>query len=117
MSKMWFDKTELTKTIQKNRDGHRAEFEEAMKGYEEEATKSLGRILQAIKDGKRPVISLYMTIPEDHTKDYDRVLKMLAMSQEGNIELDEDDFAQYVQDDWGWKKTFETTNALYKKSK
>jgi hypothetical protein len=54
-----------------------------------------------------------MTRPEDHTRDYDRVIAMLERHQGEAIDLLEDDFAMYVQDDWAWKAQFLASNSGY----
>jgi hypothetical protein len=51
--------------------------------------------------------------PMDQTRDYDRVISMLEMSTEEEIELNHSDFAAYVLDDWAWKRQWVGTNAAY----
>jgi hypothetical protein len=51
--------------------------------------------------------------PQDHTIDYDRVIKMLEMSVDSLIELDEGAFDQYVMDNWSWKGDALATNEMY----
>jgi hypothetical protein len=49
----------------------------------------------------------------NQTKDYDRVLKMLDMTTDEVVVLSEDDFAQYVMDEWQWKEQFSQINSTY----
>jgi hypothetical protein len=44
--------------------------------------------------------------PESHMGDYARVLKMLEMDIKPEIMLDEQQFANYVMDEWNWKYNF-----------
>ena len=43
----------------------------------------------------------------------DRRIQMLEMDIDPNVILSEQEFAQYVQDDWGWRKQWTTTNSVY----
>jgi hypothetical protein len=54
-----------------------------------------------------------LPMPEDHTDDYERAIKMLDLDVREDIELTEQEFAQYVLDDWGWKDQWTTTNSAY----
>lgn len=116
MEKMTYRRDDLLKVLRENRANHRKEFEGAIKGYEEDAIARLQGLVKQMKAGKRPSLMISMPIPQDHTKDYDRVIRMLEMCVTDIIELDETDFQQYVQDDWAWKGQFSATNAMYMKS-
>lgn len=41
------------------------------------------------------------------------MIKMLEMCVADEVTVTEQQFSQYVLDDWGWKKQFITTNARY----
>lgn len=104
---------DLKKTVQKNRDEHRAIFEEAVEGYKKRAVEILEDHIARIKAGKVERVSVSLPVPQDHTADYDRVIKMLDMSVDDNVTLDEQAFAEYVMDDWGWQKQFLSDSAAY----
>lgn len=106
-------KAALIEKIQSNRDAHRAIFLEAVDGYRVMAEKILEQHLAEIRSGKMKVVFVTLPAPDDHTRDYDRVLAMLDMSVEEEITLSQADFAQYVQDDWSWKRAFLTSNSTY----
>lgn len=106
-------KSELLETLRKNRQEHRAIFEEAQVGYRAEAIKLLDKALQDAKAGRTIITFVKLNSPIDQTKDYDRAIKMIEMSVDENIEISEADFANYVLDDWHWKQNFMTTNAFY----
>lgn len=113
MKNMKFAVTDLTTLIQKNREEHRSIFLEALEGYRRKIAEHLNQMVTDLKAGKR--ISHYITLaqPSDHTKDYDRVLQMLAMTTEEVIELNEQEFGQYVRDEWQWKANFASSNRSY----
>lgn len=113
MDEIKFKVAELLTALKANREAHRAEFEKAMSGYEVEATEQLQAMIEKVKAGKRPNVYITLAMPQDHTKDYDRVIRMLEMSVEDTLVLSEHEFAMYVQDDWQWKGQFTTTNSVY----
>ena len=106
-------KEELLSTIIKNRESHRKIFDEAIVGYREQAIKELDAMLAEAKEGKRIRRAVSLIEPIDQTREYDKAIKMLQMSVDDVIELDEHQFSQYVLDDWGWKKSFLHSNRGY----
>lgn len=106
-------KTELLDVLQKNRESHRTIFLEAQEGYRQKVITSLDEMLAEARGGKRRSYRLYLSEPEDHTKDYDTVIRMITMSQDETIELDDTAFTQFVMDDWQWKRQFLHANSVY----
>jgi hypothetical protein len=106
-------KTELLDVLRKNREAHRDIFEKACVGYRKVAVEELERSLADARAGRKIRQNLALIEPMDQTKDYDRAIRMLEMSIEDTIELDEQQFAQYVQDDWRWKEQFTASNSRY----
>jgi hypothetical protein len=116
MEKVTVRKEDLVKAVQANRDEHRSIFEEAVAGYRKRGIELLEEHIARIKTGKLEQIRVTMPVPQDHTHDYDRVLKMLNMSTADEIELDENRFAQYVMDDWQWQRQFLTDSSAFSAS-
>lgn len=106
MENIQVNKAELLEKIKQNRADHRAIFEEALDGFRAQAIEVLNRALDNVKAGNRQDISISRLVPRDHTGDYDRAIAMIEMSLGETIVLSEDDFAQYVMDDWGWQRSF-----------
>ena len=106
-------KADLLAKIRANREAHQAIFEEAKAGYKELAKAALKKHLRDVERGEMQVISIMMPAPVNQTKDYDRIITMLEMEVKGEVELDEQQFSQYVMDDWRWKQAFLTSNAGY----
>lgn len=108
-----FQIDDLLSILGKNRDDHRAIFDEAVEGYKQKATELLEDHIDRIRKGDLTAVYVNLPRPEDHTQDYNRVIKMLELSTDSTIELDEHDFAQYVMDDWAWKRQFLISNTHY----
>jgi hypothetical protein len=110
--KVTVDKQEILGIIRKNREAHKAIFAEAVEGYRKKAVELLERRIAEVKEG-RFFTYVQMTQPEDHTWDYDRILKMLEHHHGEEIALIEADYAMYVLDDWQWKRQFLASNSAY----
>lgn len=104
---------DLLKTLQKNRTEHREIFLEAIDGYRKAAMKALEDRIREAKANKRVSLHFRLEEPQDQTKQYDRIIKMLEMSVDEVIELTQQEFANYVMDDWSWMDQFLHSNVSY----
>lgn len=110
--------SDLITLVRDNRATHRNVFEEALAGFRLAANRALNERIDEIAN--REIVSLVFTlpIPEDHTDDYSRVLTMLEMTLAAGqelITLDSSEQAQFVMDDWAWKRAFGETSTFYGK--
>jgi hypothetical protein len=101
-----YRKDELLTIIRANQATHRAVFEAALDGYRKQALVLLEDTLEQVSKGATPELRILLARPEFHGRDYDRIIKMLEMEVADEISLDESQFAQYVMDDWDWKRTW-----------
>lgn len=107
-------KLDLIQILMKNRATHRTVFLAAWEGYRKEAERLLAKRLAAIKAGRMPKkVEVILYAPQDHTPDYDRVIKIMEMYVGDTVILTEQDFAQYVQDDWAWKRAWLKMSSSY----
>lgn len=113
MEPVTVDKAELLNIITANRNRHREVFEAALTGYRQYAQDQLEEHLLDLSAGKTPKIQINIARPVDHTRDYDRVIDMLKMHKGDEFTLNEADFAQYVHDDWSWKRQWTVSNSGY----
>lgn len=108
------NRTELIDKLTANRAQHRAVFEEALVGYQTRLIAELERRIRDLRKGRRIDHYIRLPEPEDHTDEYDRVIAMAEMSVDDTIQLSNDDFAQYVMDQWHWKQNFTETTEVYR---
>lgn len=106
-------KDSVLEKLKSNRDGHRAIFEEALDGYHKVVTEHLEQALADARANKQYTTYLALPEPQDHTRDYDRVIALVDMSLDKELELTLIEFSQYVLDDWGWKGDFIGTANIY----
>jgi len=98
------NKDKLITILKSNRDKHRQIFLEAVDGYRKRLLKELEDQVEQVKQGKHIDRIVHFPEPQDQTKDYERVIGMLEMSNDTEIELSEANYAQYVMDDWQWSR-------------
>lgn len=113
MREVTVDKTKLREIVKTNRDQHRGQYEKAMEGYIASTFQALEEHAAALRKDRRHRVYITDPAPEDHTHDYDVVLKMIDMSVDNTITLDQASFRQYVEDDWQWKHAWTVGNSKY----
>ena len=106
-------KEELIEVLQKNRGRHGEVFEKSYKKFMRAVESELEGRLERIRRGKAVNLHIRLPEPKDMTDSYDRALQMLEMETRDEIELSEQEFQQFVQDDWTWKREFVSTAASY----
>jgi len=109
-------KTQLKKTLEENLETHQKDFEIAWTAFREKAIENFEERLRAIKSARKgEQINLHvgLTVPEDHSEDYVRALEMLKWEVGDTVKLEEHEFQQLVQDDWGWSRSFKFSNMSY----
>jgi len=107
---------ELLNTIIFNRDNHRDTFEQALTNYHNKAIEEFEKRIERIKKNKDFSLYVNIPVPEDHTEDYDRVIKMLQMHKKAGedfIEISEHQFSMYICDEWAWRKQWLTNTQSY----
>lgn len=106
-------KEKLLEVLNKNKNAHRDLFLKAQEGYREKAIEELEKALDRAKNHKAERVYVALPWPEDHTSDYERIIRMVEYSVDNIFELDEQEFARYVLDNWEWKKQWTATSAAY----
>ena len=109
-------KSELLDVLRKNREQHRKIFLEAQESYRTAVIKELDFMLEEARSGRRIKRAVELTEPVDQTREYDRVIRMMEMSVDETIPLEEHEFRCYVLDEWGWKASFLASNRHYSKT-
>lgn len=110
-------KDDLLVKLKANREAHKAQFEEAAEGYRVKVIDVLTERLEDARRGKLPQLIFNLPMPINQTAQYDRVIGMLQMTVEDVIELEEQDYQQYVLDQWGWSAATTATNTMYTASR
>lgn len=107
------EKQRLLDIIRANRTKHNDTYEAAKTAYAEKGVELLKKLIQKLEKGEtlRPYLNL--PEPENHVDDYDRAIQMLELDSRDTIELNEQEFRQFVQDEWDWKQNWLTSTSSY----
>lgn len=103
----------LLATLKENREKHGADYEQARVGYVAVTAKQIKEYLVRLAGGELLERAYLPNPPENHTKDYDFAIQMMEWSTDETIELTQTQFAQYVQDNWGWRDRWMVSNSAY----
>lgn len=109
-------KADLIETLKANRKAHVEAFEAVWAAFQRKAAKQAERMLaeiQSARQGDHIRLHLSLEVPENHEDDFTRAIQMLEWEVGDEVMLTEYEFAQFVQDDWGWKQQFRTTGMEY----
>lgn len=113
MDEVRVNTAELVEILKKNREKHRAIFEEAIEGYRKRVIEHLDYALECAKSGKKIITHLVLVRPTDHTLDYDHAIGMLEMSVDDSVVIDYREYRQYVCDEWTWSSQFSSSSSSY----
>lgn len=107
-------KAKLIAVLKENLESHLAQYKEAYAGYRKALISTLGKMYDDAKKGVEVEHAIVLDIPENHAKDYKRVIGMLEMSVDDTVLITATEYNTYVLDDWGWKERFTRTSTEYK---
>jgi len=117
MNAVKINKVELLEILRKNKEKHVTEFNEAVEDYKAAAIQVAKENVSLAKSGDLDKIARFKHLPAKPTSyetSYTRAIRMLELSVDTVIEVEEQVFNQLVLDEWSWKNSFVTSNALYK---
>ena len=110
-------RTDLLAAVLTNLAKHIGEYDEAVEDYKAVAIKVAKENLKLANSGDLTTIAKVRPMPAppvSYEAEYNRAVKMLQMSVEEEIELEDDVFNQLVMDEWSWKRAFSVSNMAYK---
>lgn len=125
MNSIIMNVSKVLETVKENRKTHKEDFILALNGYkiksEEKFRKYTKQFKQNLLDFDIEPKNLQVSLgsfnlpifPENHLAEYDRVIKMLEMTTQKEIELDHKEFSNYIMDNWDWKNSFKTIVSGY----
>lgn len=107
------NKEELLKTLERNRDEHRVIFLAAQVAYRSAMIAEMDRALDEARSGGQIRRAFTLPVPEDHTADFNTAIQMLAWHQSKTVDLEQYEFEQYVENQWGWRASFAANTQSY----
>ena len=117
MKNVKMNRLELLNIVRENAKKHLADYDEAVVDYKVLVAKLAKSNLKLANTGDLKEIAKMKKIPAEpvaYADNYSRAIRMLELSVEDTIEIEEHIFNQLVLDEWGWKQSFVAASALYK---
>jgi reverse gyrase len=117
MKAIKMNRAELLDIVRSNAEKHVSEFNEAVGDYKKLALQTALTNAELAKTAELEEfrkIKSHPTPPQSYEDSYRRAIRMLELSIDDIIEIEEDIFNQLVLDEWSWKRGFVTTNSMYK---
>lgn len=117
MNAVKINRLELLGIVRENATKHVATYEEAVEDYKKAVLKIATDNLVLAQSSdleKFTKIKNNISPPVNYATSYTRAIRMLELSVEEVIEVEEDVFNQLVLDEWTWKNNFVATSAMYK---
>jgi len=117
MNSIKMKRTELLEIVRENKLKHVAAYEEAVVDYKTLVLQIATANHKLAKTGSMESfkkIKAHPAAPTSYEDSYQRAIRMLELSVEDIIEVEEDVFNQLVLDEWGWKRGFVATTMSYK---
>lgn len=115
---MIFQVSTVLETLEKNLQIHEKEYDELVKANTAHLQTELEKALeQTRQDGKFPDLSKVHEAerakPKNYSTEYKKVISMLKLTTQKELELTVDEFDCYMNDNWDWKNTFLSNKTLY----
>ena len=117
MRSVKINKKELLSIVRENKEKHIREYAESVEDFKAAVIKITEKNVELAKSGDLEKISKIRSIPSSptsHESAYTKAIRMLELSVDKEIELEEDIFNQLVLDEWSWKNNFAMMASTYK---
>ena len=117
MKTVKLDRFTLLGIVKHNMATHVSMYEESITDYIALVGKITAENAKLAKTGVLESIAKIKAVPNapvSYKDSYVRAIRMLELSVDDTIELDESTFSQLVLDEWVWKNPFLTSVGMYK---
>jgi hypothetical protein len=117
MNAIKMNRLELLDIVRANRITHVQQYIESVEDYKGLVLRLAAANLKIAKTANLDEFTKLKAIPGAPTSyedAYKRAIRMLELSVEDVIEVEEDVFNQLVLDEWSWKRSFTATTQSYK---
>lgn len=113
MNEITVKKDKLIEIMKKNRAAHHDIVVEAQEGFRKRVIERLDEMLALASSGKKIDLNVGLVMPVNMTHEYDKVIGMLELDINDEVELEAHEYSQWVLDDWTWSRQATVSNAFY----
>lgn len=117
MNAIKMKRLELLDIVRENKTKHVAQYNEAVEDYKALILQVAQANLKVAKTADPVEFKKLRRMPDapsSYEDSYKRAIRMLELSVEDIIEVEEEIFNQLVLDEWNWKRNFVTSTMSYK---
>lgn len=117
MNSVKINRAELLNIVRDNLKKHLSDYTESVEDYKAGALKVATANLKIAKSGDIDKFHQIRGLPQrpvSYEKEYNRAIRMLELSVEEVIDVEQDVFNQLVLDEWHWKNQFVASAMAYK---
>lgn len=116
MNSVKMNRLQLLGIVKENREKHIVEYAESVEDYKKAVLKITAANHKAAKTGDLSKFNFrnLPAKPTSYEDNYTKAIRMLELSVEEVIEVEEHIFNQLVLDEWGWKQQFIAASTSYK---
>lgn len=116
MKTVRISKKKLLDKLEQNMNDHKFIYDEAMKGWKCDVITGLAVSLKRAKEGREYVTDLELEEPSCHLDEYKNIIERVNWHEDDYIELDHQEFNQFILDKWIWQYNFLSTSSSYSSS-
>ena len=100
------NKDRLVSTLKENLDTHKELYTAAVEAYKLDYVVALDAHTHAVKGGNWKSVLDLPAKPQSYAKEYEKVLSQLDFSVDETLTLTQQEFNQFVLDDWNFDRVF-----------
>jgi len=106
------NKVKLIEQIKTNKENHIIEYDKAVIAYKEEALRQLNEQIKKVEEGSLAA-KLNLVTPVNNAENYDKIIQMFEWEVEDVVELEQNEFNEYVQDETEFAVQAKFSNSMY----
>jgi len=106
------NKDKLIEQIKLNKENHIKEYDKAIIAYKEEALKQLTAQISRVDEGALDA-KLDLITPINNAENYDKIIEMFEWEVEDKVDLEQNEFNEYVQDETEFAMQAKFSNTFY----
>lgn len=107
-------KADLIAKIKENKENHITEYGKAVIAYKEAALELLAELTKKVNEGDLD-IRLNLVTPINNSANYDKIIEMFEWEVNEIVELEQNEFLEYVQDETDFAVNAKFSNSTYLK--
>jgi heme oxygenase len=106
------DKGDLIDQIEINKQAHIVAYDKAVIAYKAEALKQLKVQIHRVNDGELDA-RINLTTPVNNVENYDKIIKMFQWEKSAEVDLTQDEYNEYVEDETEVSRHAMMSNTMY----